>query len=104
MSLCVCIFSRAIAGPRPMDLYIKAFPFRLFMTLVFGVIVWWTSFTSNGEYSMVYYVVLVTAFLLHQVMAPLVVCQSTHTPNLFYLMLGSYLLYVCGSNVLPCSS
>ena len=63
-------YSRAISGPRPMDLYIKAYPFRLIMTLMFSGVVWWTSMQSGGaktEFSTLYYVIIVIAFLLHQV-------------------------------------
>ena len=54
-----------------MDLFIKAYPYRLFMGLVFAGIVWWTNrvaMTTNGEFPFYYYVVIVVAFLLHQVL------------------------------------
>ena len=63
-------FSRVIVGPRPMDMYMKAVPFRLIMSLIFAGIVWWTNqipTSSNGEFPIYYYVIIITAFLLHQV-------------------------------------
>jgi PAT family acetyl-CoA transporter-like MFS transporter 1 len=65
------VISRYIAGPRPMDLYFKAVPFRMLMSLMFGVMVWWTNqipTAAKGEFPVYYYVILVTSFLVHQVM------------------------------------
>ncbi|XP_077998439.1 acetyl-coenzyme A transporter 1-like [Glandiceps talaboti] len=63
------IISKYTAGPRPMDVFVKAIPYRLFMGLVLLVVVWWTpSFKSeSGEFPWYYYGLLVVAYACHQV-------------------------------------
>ena len=73
----VSFYSRYVASPRPLDIFLKAFPVRLLFGLVSVAIVWWTPLVADaGVFPYYYYVVLVGFFLLHQVM---VVDAPTHT-------------------------
>ena len=60
-------YSRYTAGPRPLDLFMKAMPVRLLMGLVFAGIVWWTTVAGGSGLSTLYYVVLIITFVIHQV-------------------------------------
>lgn len=61
--------SRITCGPRPLDLFIKAYPFRLLFGFVFPLIVYWTPSVqlSDGTFPFYYYLVLVVVYALHQV-------------------------------------
>lgn len=63
------LISKFTAGPRPMNLYLKAFPCRLLMGIVFMYVVHWTPSTklANGDYPFYYYVTLVAVYGVHQV-------------------------------------
>jgi hypothetical protein len=68
----VSISSRFTAGPRPMDVYMKAYGPRVIMGIFFAGIIWWTSqFGKGGEFPIYYYVILIAIFLMHQVREPL---------------------------------
>ena len=61
-------FSHFTAGPRPLDVFTKAYVPRVFMGLLFAAVVWWTARVGeNGEFPFYYYVVLISVFVVHQV-------------------------------------
>lgn len=46
----------------------KAYPVRIFVGVVFAAVVWFTPmFGSDGNFPLMYYVVIITIFMLHQV-------------------------------------
>lgn len=61
--------SRITCGPRPLDLLIKAYPFRLLFGLVFPLIVYWTPTVklADGTFPFYYYFVLIFVYALHQI-------------------------------------
>lgn len=61
--------SRYTAGPRPMDVYLKAIPPRLLFGLVYAWFVWVTpTFAdADGQFPAYYYVLVCLIFALHQV-------------------------------------
>lgn len=61
--------SRFTCGPRPLDLLIKAYPFRLLFGLIFPLIVYWTPSVKlpDETFPFYYYVVLVLVYALHQI-------------------------------------
>ncbi|CAH1776144.1 unnamed protein product [Owenia fusiformis] len=63
------IISRFTAGPKPLDVFVKAMPYRLCMGIVFALLVYWTSIVkqSYGEHPFWYYIVLLIGYALHQV-------------------------------------
>lgn len=62
------IISRATAGPRPLDVFVKAFPARLGLGMVFAALVSWTTVIGRtGNFPIYYYVVLLMVFAVHQV-------------------------------------
>uniref|UniRef100_A0A6A7G8I2 Acetyl-coenzyme A transporter 1-like n=2 Tax=Hirondellea gigas TaxID=1518452 RepID=A0A6A7G8I2_9CRUS len=63
------IISRYTAGPKPMDVFINAIPYRMFFSLVFAGVVYVTPWfqDSNGEYPAHYYALLVVVYVLHQI-------------------------------------
>lgn len=62
------IISKYTAGPRPLDVFYKAFPFRLLIGLGYALLVWWTpSVKHDGGFPLYYYAILLLSYALHQV-------------------------------------
>ncbi|KAJ8410735.1 hypothetical protein AAFF_G00186920 [Aldrovandia affinis] len=62
------VISKYTAGPRPLDIFYKAFPFRLLIGLGYALLVWWTpSVRQGGGFPMYYYGVVLFSYALHQV-------------------------------------
>lgn len=61
------IISRYTTGRYPMTFYIKAFPYRLFMTIVIAAFVYATPWMISGEVPIYYYVSIVTIYMIYQV-------------------------------------
>lgn len=63
------IISRHLTGPNPLDIFLKAMPFRLLMGLVFMAIVWWAPSTKSdtGTYPFYFFLVILVVYALHQV-------------------------------------
>ncbi|XP_008550015.1 acetyl-coenzyme A transporter 1 [Microplitis demolitor] len=65
-----CVVSKYTSGPRPMDIYLKAMPWRLAFGLVATFLVWITpSFVTNGEVPLYYVIIIVLLYAIHQVAA-----------------------------------
>ncbi|XP_076057944.1 acetyl-coenzyme A transporter 1 [Oratosquilla oratoria] len=65
------IISRYTAGPRPMDVFLGAFPIRLLFGLVFAGLVWITPMFNEGDghFPFYYYGLVVAIYILHQIVA-----------------------------------
>ncbi|KAJ7995374.1 hypothetical protein DPEC_G00243900 [Dallia pectoralis] len=62
------IISKYTAGPRPLDVFYKAFPFRLLIGLGYALLVWWTpSLKEEGGFPVYYYGIVLFSYALHQV-------------------------------------
>nr|CAG4648604.1 EOG090X04K8 [Polyphemus pediculus] len=63
------LISRYTAGPRPMDVYLKAIPYRLMFGLVYAGLVWITPSFQNGEgqYPFYYYIMVLIIYAAHQI-------------------------------------
>lgn len=64
------IISRYTTGPYPMNFYIKAFPYRLLMTIVIAVFVFFTPSMINHRLTDIpvyYYVSIVAIYLVYQI-------------------------------------
>jgi MFS transporter, PAT family, solute carrier family 33 (acetyl-CoA transportor), member 1 len=65
------VISRFTTGPFPMTFYIKAFPYRLIMTVVIGVFVYATPMMLAGrggdDIPIYYYVAITSIYLIYQV-------------------------------------
>ncbi|KAL0973504.1 hypothetical protein UPYG_G00204930 [Umbra pygmaea] len=62
------IISKYTAGPRPLDVWYKAFPCRLLIGLGYALLVWWTpSFRQEDGYPVYYYGIVLFSYALHQV-------------------------------------
>ncbi|XP_043925824.1 acetyl-coenzyme A transporter 1-like [Protopterus annectens] len=60
--------SKYTAGPRPLDIFYKAMPYRLLMGLGFALLVWWTPHVKSEEgFPLYYYAVVLLSYALHQV-------------------------------------
>ncbi|XP_015756178.1 PREDICTED: acetyl-coenzyme A transporter 1-like [Acropora digitifera] len=62
--------SRYTAGPRPLDVFIKSMPYRLFMGVVFVLCVWWTNIVrSPGQeaFPIYFYATILLVYAVHQV-------------------------------------
>ncbi|KAH7638666.1 acetyl-coenzyme a transporter 1-like protein [Dermatophagoides farinae] len=63
------IIGRYTNGPRPLDVFLRAYPFRLIFCFIFAGLLWWTR-TLYDRYSyfpLYYYVVLIILYALHQI-------------------------------------
>ncbi|KAG5680973.1 hypothetical protein PVAND_010447 [Polypedilum vanderplanki] len=62
------IISRYTAGPKPMLFYIKAFPYRLIMTIVIAVWVFYTPKMIVGtDFPVYYYIAIVSIYMIYQI-------------------------------------
>lgn len=62
--------SRYTAGPRPLDLGLKAFPYRLLMGVVIMMCVWWANVVRGpGEefFPLYFYLTILLVYAIHQV-------------------------------------
>lgn len=57
------------AGPRPLNVFLLAFPYRIFIGGVFAALVWWTPHFSlpDGKFEYSVYIVWITGYIFHQV-------------------------------------
>ncbi|CAJ0932005.1 unnamed protein product, partial [Mesorhabditis belari] len=62
------IIGKWTTGPRPLNIFLMAYPYRLFVGGVYALLVWWTpSFkTADGSFQLGVYVIWVTAYIFHQ--------------------------------------
>ncbi|XP_037632012.1 acetyl-coenzyme A transporter 1 [Sebastes umbrosus] len=75
------IISKYTAGPRPLDVFYKAFPFRLLIGLEYALLVWWTpSLKQEGGFPLYYYAIVLVSYALHQVAlySMYVACMAFH--------------------------
>jgi PAT family acetyl-CoA transporter-like MFS transporter 1 len=78
------IISQSTAGPRPMDVYLKAYLPRVAVSVVFAATVWLTPhLMSNGEFPFYYYIIVAAIFAVHQVCVFLSVHVFWHF-NIFF--------------------
>ncbi|XP_039186599.1 acetyl-coenzyme A transporter 1 [Crotalus tigris] len=62
------IISKYTAGPKPLNTFYKAMPFRLLFGLEFALLVWWTPRVKyEGGFPIYYYIILLLSYALHQV-------------------------------------
>lgn len=62
------IISRFTAGPKPMIFYIKSFPYRLLMTIVIAIFVFFTPMLKvNDSFPFYYYIAIVCIYMVYQV-------------------------------------
>ena len=63
------ILSRYTAGPRPLDLFVIFYPYRLVFGLIIAATVWLTSIIklADGTFPAYYYVVLLLVYATHQI-------------------------------------
>lgn len=63
------VISRITCGPRPLDLLIKAYPWRLMFGLIFPLVVYWTPSVKleDETFPFYYYLVLLVVYGLHQI-------------------------------------
>ncbi|KAM8905505.1 acetyl-coenzyme A transporter 1 [Spinachia spinachia] len=88
------IISKYTAGPRPLDVFYKAFPFRLLIGLAFSLLVWWTpSVKQEGGFPLYYYAIVLVSYALHQVAlySMYVACMAFHAKVSDPLIGGTYM-------------
>ncbi|CAB3993113.1 Acetyl-coenzyme A transporter 1 [Paramuricea clavata] len=64
------IISRYTSGPRPLDISLNAMPFRLLMSIVLCLCVWWAHHVrtpGEQDFPVYFYLVLLLFYALHQV-------------------------------------
>uniref|UniRef100_A0A671M863 Acetyl-coenzyme A transporter 1 n=1 Tax=Sinocyclocheilus anshuiensis TaxID=1608454 RepID=A0A671M863_9TELE len=67
------VISKYTAGPRPLDVFYKAFPFRLLIGLEYALLVWWTpSVRQEQGFPVCYYAVVLLSYAVHQVSDPMI--------------------------------
>lgn len=88
------IISKYTAGPRPLDVFYKAFPFRLLIGLEYALLVWWTpSVKHDGGFPVYYYAIVLLSYALHQVAlySMYVACMAFHAKVSDPLIGGTYM-------------
>ncbi|XP_075956159.1 acetyl-coenzyme A transporter 1 isoform X2 [Anarhichas minor] len=88
------IISKYTAGPRPLDVFYKAFPFRLLIGLGYALLVWWTpSVKHEGGFPVYYYAIVLFSYALHQVAlySMYVACMAFHAKVSDPLIGGTYM-------------
>jgi len=63
------VISRYTAGPRPMEVFIRAIPYRLMFSVVFAALVYVTPWfrQTDGTYPLAYFAGVTVVYLIHQV-------------------------------------
>lgn len=88
------VISKYTAGPRPLDVFYKAFPFRLLIGLGYALLVWWTpSVKQEGGFPVYYYAIVLLSYALHQVAlySMYVACMAFHAKVSDPLIGGTYM-------------
>uniref|UniRef100_UPI003AAF5D58 acetyl-coenzyme A transporter 1 n=1 Tax=Centroberyx gerrardi TaxID=166262 RepID=UPI003AAF5D58 len=88
------VISKYTAGPRPLDVFYKAFPFRLLIGLEYALLVWWTpSVKQDGGLPVYYYAIVLLSYALHQVAlySMYVACMAFHAKVSDPLIGGTYM-------------
>ncbi|XP_056139604.1 acetyl-coenzyme A transporter 1 [Lampris incognitus] len=88
------VISKYTAGPRPLDVFYKAFPFRLLIGLEYALLVWWTpSLKQDGGFPVYYYAIVLLSYALHQVAlySMYVACMAFHAKVSDPLIGGTYM-------------
>lgn len=88
------VISKYTAGPRPLDIFYKAFPFRLLIGLGYALLVWWTpSVKQEGGLPVYYYAIVLLSYSLHQVAlySMYVACMAFHAKVSDPLIGGTYM-------------
>lgn len=88
------VISKYTAGPRPLDVFYKAFPFRLLIGLDYALLVWWTpSLKQEGGFPVYYYALVLLSYALHQVAlySMYVACMAFHAKVSDPLIGGTYM-------------
>lgn len=88
------VISKYTAGPRPLDVFYKAFPFRLLIGLGYALLVWWTpSVKQEGGFPFYYYAIVLLSYALHQVAlySMYVACMAFHAKVSDPLIGGTYM-------------
>ena len=80
-SHCMYLF---YTGPRPLDVFLKAMPYRLFMGVVFMLCVWWANVVRGpGQefFPIHFYVTILFMYAVHQVLQFVIDCFFHVYPN-----------------------
>lgn len=88
------IISKYTAGARPLDVFYKAFPFRLLIGLEYALLVWWTpSVKQEGGFPVYYYAIVLLSYAVHQVAlySMYVACMAFHAKVSDPLIGGTYM-------------
>lgn len=88
------VISKYTAGPRPLDVFYKAFPFRLLIGLGYALLVWWTpSVKQEGGFPVYFYAIVLLSYALHQVTlySMYVACMAFHAKVSDPLIGGTYM-------------
>lgn len=88
------VISKYTAGPRPLDVFYKAFPFRLLIGLEYALLVWWTpSMKQEGGFPVYYYGIVLLSYAVHQVAlySMYVACMAFHAKVSDPLIGGTYM-------------
>ncbi|MCP9264027.1 Acetyl-coenzyme A transporter 1 [Dirofilaria immitis] len=61
------VVGKYVTGPRPLNVYLLAYPYRLFLSGVFAAMIWCTPTLSSGEFPTLLYAAWIVAYCFHQV-------------------------------------
>ncbi|VDN90936.1 unnamed protein product [Brugia pahangi] len=61
------VVGKYIAGPRPLNIFLLAYPYRIFLSGVFATMIWCTPSLSSRDFPALLYAVWIVAYCFHQV-------------------------------------
>ncbi|CAK6965187.1 acetyl-coenzyme A transporter 1 [Scomber scombrus] len=88
------VISKYTAGPRPLDVFYKAYPFRLIIGLEYALLVLWTpSLKQDGGFPVYYYGIVLLSYAVHQVAlySMYVACMAFHAKVSDPIIGGTYM-------------
>ncbi|VDM91885.1 unnamed protein product, partial [Onchocerca ochengi] len=61
------IVSKYITGPRPLNIFLLAYPYRIFLSGVFAAMIWFTPSLTSREFPTLLYIAWIIAYCFHQI-------------------------------------
>ncbi|VBB33642.1 unnamed protein product [Acanthocheilonema viteae] len=61
------VIGKYVAGPRPLNIFLLAYPYRIFLGGIFAAIIWCTPSSSSKDFPTFLYAIWIIAYCFHQV-------------------------------------
>ncbi|CAG9532148.1 unnamed protein product [Cercopithifilaria johnstoni] len=61
------VIGKYVAGPRPLNIFLLAYPYRIFLSGVFAAMIWCTPSLSSEDFPSLLYAIWIIAYCFHQI-------------------------------------